>query len=205
MKKANNSDFWDSLEKKKSLFGNKDEKEDGGLDKNKDPNASLMEMMRDMYQNGDPEMKKMIAEAWTKSREETEKVTDNAPVIQNLDQFSVYDDIRAKLIERGIPADEIAFIHDANTEIRKKELFAKVRSGQVRVLMGSTAKMGAGMNVQDRLIALHDLDAPWRPGDLEQRAGRIVRQGNKNKEVYIYRYVTEKSFDAYLWVRHDVA
>ena len=130
---------------------------------------------------------------------ETEKVTDNAPVIQNLDQFSVYDDIRTKLIERGIPADEIAFIHDANTEVRKKELFAKVRSGQVRVLMGSTAKMGAGTNVQDRLIALHDLDAPWRPGDLEQRAGRIVRQGNKNKEVYIYRYVTEKSFDAYLW------
>ena len=136
---------------------------------------------------------------------ETEKVIDNAPVIQNLDQFSVYDDIRTKLIERGIPADEIAFIHDANTEVRKKELFAKVRSGQVRVLMGSTAKMGAGTNVQDRLIALHDLDAPWRPGDLEQRAGRIVRQGNKNKEVYIYRYVTEKSFDAYLWVRHEVA
>ena len=129
----------------------------------------------------------------------------DAPAVQNLDQFSVYDDIRAKLIERGIPADEIAFIHDANTEVRKKELFAKVRSGQVRVLMGSTAKMGAGTNVQDRLIALHDLDAPWRPGDLEQRAGRIVRQGNKNKEVYIYRYVTEKSFDAYLWVRHEVA
>ena len=123
----------------------------------------------------------------------------DVPAVQNLDQFSVYDDIRAKLIERGIPADEIAFIHDANTEVRKKELFAKVRSGQVRVLMGSTAKMGAGTNVQDRLIALHDLDAPWRPGDLEQRAGRIVRQGNKNKEVYIYRYVTEKSFDAYLW------
>ncbi len=129
----------------------------------------------------------------------------DAPAIQNLDQFSVYDDIRSKLIERGIPADEIAFIHDANTEVRKKELFAKVRSGQVRILMGSTAKMGAGTNVQDRLIALHDLDAPWRPGDLEQRAGRIVRQGNKNKEVYIYRYVTEKSFDAYLWVRHEVA
>ena len=123
----------------------------------------------------------------------------DVPAVQNLDQFSVYDDIRSKLIERGIPADEIAFIHDANTEVRKKELFAKVCSGQVRVLMGSTAKMGAGMNVQDRLIALHDLDAPWRPGDLEQRTGRIVRQGNKNKEVYIYRYVTEKSFDAYLW------
>ena len=113
--------------------------------------------------------------------------------------FSVYDDIRAKLISMGVPAEEIAFIHDANTEARKKELFGKVRSGQVRVLMGSTAKMGAGTNVQDRLIALHDLDCPWRPGDLEQRAGRIVRQGNRNEEVFIYRYVTEKTFDSYLW------
>ena len=113
--------------------------------------------------------------------------------------FSVYEDIREKLIARGVPAGEIAFIHDANTEVKKKELFAKVRSGQVRVLMGSTAKMGAGTNVQDRLAALHDLDCPWRPGDLEQRAGRIVRQGNRNKDVYIYRYVTEATFDAYLW------
>ncbi|MBR4331415.1 MAG: DEAD/DEAH box helicase family protein [Clostridia bacterium] len=121
------------------------------------------------------------------------------PIVQNIDQFSVYDDIRSKLIAKGVPPEEIAFIHDANTEVRKKELFAKVRSGQVRVLMGSTSKMGAGTNCQDRLIALHDLDAPWRPGDLEQRAGRIVRQGNTNKDVYIYRYVTEKSFDAYLW------
>ena len=113
--------------------------------------------------------------------------------------FSIYHDIRSKLIARGIPESEIAFIHDANTEARKKELFAKVRSGQVRVLMGSTFKMGAGMNVQDRLIALHDLDCPWRPGDLEQRKGRIVRQGNKNKTVHIYRYVTEGTFDSYLW------
>ena len=113
--------------------------------------------------------------------------------------FSIYYDIRDKLIARGIPETEIAFIHDANTEARKKELFAKVRSGQVRVLMGSTFKMGAGMNVQDRLIALHDLDCPWRPGDLEQRKGRIVRQGNKNKTVHIYRYVTEGTFDSYLW------
>ena len=120
-------------------------------------------------------------------------------IIVNMDKFSVYDDIRSKLISGGIPAEEIAFIHDANTEAKKKELFAKVRAGQVRVLMGSTAKMGAGTNVQDKLIALHDLDAPWRPGDLEQRAGRIVRQGNKNKDVYIYRYVTKDSFDAYLW------
>ena len=113
--------------------------------------------------------------------------------------FSIYDDIRSKLVAMGIPREQIAFIHEANTEARKKELFAKVRSGQVRVLMGSTFKMGAGMNVQDRLIALHDLDAPWRPGDLEQRSGRIIRQGNRNKEVHIYRYVTEGTFDAYLW------
>lgn len=113
--------------------------------------------------------------------------------------FSVYEDIREKLIARGVPAGEIAFIHDANTEVKKKELFAKVRSGQVRILLGSTAKMGAGTNVQDRLIALHDLDCPWRPGDLEQRSGRIVRQGNQNPDVQIYRYVTEGTFDAYLW------
>ncbi len=118
--------------------------------------------------------------------------TDTAP-------FSVYDDIRRKLVARGIPAEQIAFIHDADTEVKKKELFAKVRAGQVRVLMGSTFKMGAGMNVQDRLVALHDLDCPWRPGDLEQRSGRIIRQGNKNPEVHIYRYVTEGTFDAYLW------
>ena len=119
--------------------------------------------------------------------------------------FTVYDDIRDKLVARGIPREQIAFIHEANTETRKKELFSKVRSGQVRVLMGSTFKMGAGMNVQDRLVALHDLDAPWRPGDLEQRSGRIIRQGNMNPEVHIYRYVTEATFDAYLWVRHEVA
>ena len=119
--------------------------------------------------------------------------------LQPENDFNVYDDIRQKLVERGIPAEQIAFIHEANTEVKKKELFARVRSGQVRVLMGSTAKMGAGTNVQDRLIALHDLDCPWRPGDLEQRAGRIVRQGNMNPEVSIYRYVTEATFDAYLW------
>ena len=113
--------------------------------------------------------------------------------------FTVYEDIREKLVARGIPREEIAFIHEANTEVRKKELFAKVRNGQVRVLMGSTFKMGAGMNVQDRLVALHDLDCPWRPGDLEQRSGRIIRQGNMNPEVHIYRYVTESTFDAYLW------
>ena len=113
--------------------------------------------------------------------------------------FTVYDDIRQKLIAQGMPADQIAFIHEANTEVRKKELFSKVRTGQVRVLMGSTAKMGAGTNVQDRLVALHDLDCPWRPGDLAQRKGRIERQGNQNLLVHVYRYVTEGTFDAYLW------
>ena len=113
--------------------------------------------------------------------------------------FNVYDDIRDKLVASGIPKEEIQFIHDADTEIKKKELFARVTSGQVRILFGSTQKLGAGTNVQDRLIALHDLDAPWRPGDLEQRAGRIVRQGNMNPDVHIYRYATEKSFDSYLW------
>ena len=114
-------------------------------------------------------------------------------------EFSVYDDIRAKLIARGVPPEQIAFIHDANTEIKKKELFARVRSGDVRVLIGSTAKMGAGTNCQDRLIAIHDCDCPWRPGDLEQRSGRIIRQGNMNPDVHIYRYVTEGTFDSYLW------
>ncbi|MDD3228241.1 MAG: SNF2-related protein [Oscillospiraceae bacterium] len=113
--------------------------------------------------------------------------------------FSIYDDIRQKLIGKGLPSEQIAFIHDANTDVRKKELFAKVRSGQVRVLIGSTAKMGAGTNVQDRLITLHDLDCPWRPRDLTQRKGRIERQGNKNKKVNVCRYVTEGTFDAYLW------
>ena len=113
--------------------------------------------------------------------------------------FNVYDDIKQKLIASGVPESEIAFIHDADTEKKKDELFAKVRSGEVRVLMGSTQKMGAGTNVQDRLIALHDLDCPWRPADLEQRAGRIIRQGNQNAEVNIYRYVTESTFDAYLY------
>lgn len=112
---------------------------------------------------------------------------------------NVYDDIRRKLIAKGIPAEEIAFIHSANNDRQKAELFAKVRSGKVRILLGSTQKMGAGTNVQDRLIASHDIDCPWRPSDLEQRAGRIIRQGNTNPEVHIYRYVTENTFDAYLY------
>ena len=113
--------------------------------------------------------------------------------------FNVYDDIRKKLIARGIPAEEIKFIHEADTEAKKQELFKKVRRGEVRVLIGSTAKMGAGTNVQNKLIASHDLDCPWRPSDLEQRAGRTVRQGNENPVVGLYRYVTEETFDAYLY------
>ena len=113
--------------------------------------------------------------------------------------FNVYEDIKNKLMEKGVPENEIAFIHDANTELRKAELFAKVRSGQVRFLLGSTAKMGAGTNVQDRLIALHHLDVPWRPSDIEQQEGRILRQGNQNDKVKIFRYVTEGTFDSYSW------
>lgn len=113
--------------------------------------------------------------------------------------FNVYDDVRNKLTEKGIPKEEIAFIHEYNTEVKKAELFAKVRAGQVRILMGSTPKLGAGTNVQDRLIALHHLDCPWKPSDLEQQEGRILRQGNLNEKVKIFRYVTENTFDAYMW------
>lgn len=138
---------------------------------------------------------------WQENRDKnlTQLVFCDLSTPKNDGNFNVYDDVRRKLIERGVPADEVAFIHDANTETKKKELFAKVRKGQVRALIGSTFKMGAGTNVQDKLIALHDLDCPWRPRDLEQRAGRIVRQGNKNDEVHIFRYVTENTFDAYLY------
>ncbi|NLP25610.1 MAG: DEAD/DEAH box helicase family protein, partial [Syntrophomonadaceae bacterium] len=114
-------------------------------------------------------------------------------------EFNIYDDIRDKLVNMGVPKEEIAFIHEANTDKQKDDLFAKVRRGEVRILLGSTQKMGAGTNVQNKLIALHDLDVPWRPSDLEQRAGRIVRQGNENSDVNIFRYVTENTFDAYLW------
>ena len=133
--------------------------------------------------------------------EPVDDLTELAGVSSNAveSNFNVYEDIRSKLIARGVPPEEIAFIHDANTEVKKKELFAKVRAGQVRVLLGSTTKMGAGTNCQDRLIALHDLDCPWRPGDLEQRSGRIIRQGNMNPDVQIYRYATEGTFDSYLW------
>ena len=119
--------------------------------------------------------------------------------------FNVYDDIRTKLLNAGVPEQEIEFIHNADTENKKAELFSKVRSGQVRVLLGSTAKMGAGTNVQTLLVAVHHLDVGWRPSDMTQRNGRIIRQGNKNKQVYVYNYVTESTFDAYLYVRHEVA
>lgn len=118
---------------------------------------------------------------------------------QKKKEFNIYDDIREKLVNKGVPRKEIAFIHEANTDQKKDELFAKVRKGEVRILIGSTPKMGAGTNVQDKLIALHDLDVPYRPSDLEQRRGRIVRQGNENKEVSVYRYITENTFDSYCW------
>ena len=135
----------------------------------------------------------------TKEQRLTQLVFCDLSTPKNDGTFSVYNDLRDKLIARGIPAEEIAFVHDANNEAQKKELFAKVRRGKIRVLFGSTPRMGAGTNVQDRLIALHDLDCPWRPRDLEQRSGRIIRQGNQNPEVQIYRYVTEGTFDSYLY------
>ncbi len=142
-----------------------------------------------------------VFEIWDRTRENrsAQMVFCDLSTPKGDGSFNVYDDLKAKLMAKGIPEEEIAYIHDANTEAKKKELFAKVRSGQVRVLLGSTAKMGAGTNCQDRLIALHDLDCPWRPSDLAQRLGRIVRQGNQNPEVEIYRYVTENTFDAYLY------
>ena len=130
---------------------------------------------------------------------EIHALEDMIPLDTPAPDFTIYEDIRQKLIAGGMPPEQVAFIHEADTEVKKKELFAKVRSGQVRVLLGSTAKMGAGTNVQDRLIALHDLDAPWRPRDLTQRKGRIERQGNQNETVHVCRYVTEGTFDAYLW------
>lgn len=117
----------------------------------------------------------------------------------NPDRFNIYDEVRDKLIANGIPAREIAYIHEAETDVQKKALFDSVNAGRIRILIGSTEKMGAGTNVQKRLIALHHLDAPWRPRDIEQREGRILRQGNDNPEIQIHRYVTEGSFDAYMW------
>lgn len=135
----------------------------------------------------------------TKDNKSTQLLFSDMSTPKGDGEFNIYDDIRDKLVAMGIPKEEIAFIHEANSDKQKDELFAKVRKGEIRILMGSTQKMGAGTNVQNNLIALHDLDVPWRPADLEQRAGRIVRQGNENKEVNIFRYVTENTFDAYLW------
>lgn len=144
---------------------------------------------------------KNVFSIWDKTRENksTQLLFSDMSTPKGNGEFNIYDDIREKLVAMGIPKEEIAFIHEANSDKQKDELFAKVRKGEIRILMGSTQKMGAGTNVQNKLIALHDLDVPWRPADLEQRAGRIVRQGNENKEVNIYRYVTENTFDAYLW------
>ena len=144
---------------------------------------------------------KNVFSIWDKTRENksTQLLFSDMSTPKEDGEFNIYDDIREKLVAMGIPKEEIAFIHEANSDKQKDELFAKVRKGEIRILMGSTQKMGAGTNVQNKLIALHDLDVPWRPADLEQRAGRIVRQGNENEKVNIYRYVTENTFDAYLW------
>ena len=135
----------------------------------------------------------------TAEKKSTQLIFCDLSTPKNDGTFNVYDDIREKLVEKGIPREEIAFIHEAGTEAKKAELFAKVRSGQVRILLGSTPKLGAGTNIQDRLIALHHLDCPWKPSDLEQQEGRILRQGNQNEKVKIFRYVTENTFDAYMW------
>ena len=147
---------------------------------------------------------KNVFSIWDKTKEDksTQLIFSDMSTPKGDDSFNIYDDIREKLVEMGIHKEEIAFIHEANSDKQKDEMFAKVRNGEIRILMGSTQKMGAGTNVQKKLIALHDLDVPWRPADLEQRAGRIIRQGNENKDkggVYIYRYITENTFDAYLW------
>ena len=147
-----------------------------------------------------------VYEIWEKTKEQrsTQMIFCDLSTPKE-DGFDVYNDVRDKLVAKGIPKEEVQFIHDADTETKKAELFGKVRNGTVRVLMGSTQKMGAGTNVQTRLIALHHLDCPWRPADIAQRNGRMVRQGNLNKEVSIFIYVTESTFDSYSWVRHEVA
>jgi hypothetical protein len=138
-----------------------------------------------------------IYKIWNDTREDrlTQAVFCDFSTPANKRKFNVYSDIKWKLVKKGVPEEEIAFIHDCDSDIKKKELFAKVRSGQVRIIFGSTQKMGVGTNIQDKLIALHDLDCPWRPSDLEQRAGRILRQGNNNEKVQIFRYVTRSTLD----------
>ena len=142
-----------------------------------------------------------ILRIWQEGRSEqlTQLVFCDFSTPKNDGTFNVYDDIRTKLLAAGVPSEEVAFIHNADTEAKKKDLFSKVRTGQIRVLLGSTQKMGAGTNVQDKLVAVHHLDVGWRPSDMTQRNGRIIRQGNQNKEVQVYQYVTEGTFDAYLY------
>ena len=148
-----------------------------------------------------------VLQIWEDGREQklTQLLFCDLSTPKNDGQFNVYDDIKTKLLAAGVPESEVAFIHSADTEAKKAALFSKVRSGDVRILLGSTAKMGAGTNVQDRLVAVHHLDVGWKPSDMTQRNGRIIRQGNRNKEVKVFNYVTEGTFDAYLWVRHEVA
>ena len=142
-----------------------------------------------------------VLQIWEDGREQklTQLLFCDLSTPKNDGQFNVYDDIKTKLLAAGVPESEVAFIHSADTEAKKAALFSKVRSGDVRILLGSTAKMGAGTNVQDRLVAVHHLDVGWKPSDMTQRNGRIIRQGNRNKEVKVFNYVTEGTFDAYLW------
>ena len=156
------------------------------------------------FENQDSKVNSCVTNAlqlWneTKTQRGAQLIFCDLSTPKNKGVFNVYDDIRSKLIAAGVPEDEIAFIHDANTDIKKSKLFARVRMGRVRFLLGSTAKMGAGTNVQNRLVALHHLDVPWRPSDIEQREGRILRQGNMNDSVKIFRYITENTFDSYSW------
>ena len=142
-----------------------------------------------------------VLQIWEDGREQklTQLLFCDLSTPKNDGQFNVYDDIKTKLLAAGVPESEVAFIHSADTEAKKAALFSKVRSGDVRILLGSTAKMGAGTNVQDRLVAVHHLDVGWKPSDMTQRNGRIIRQGNRNKEVKVFNYVTGGTFDAYLW------
>ena len=142
-----------------------------------------------------------VLQIWENGREQklTQLLFCDLSTPKNDGQFNVYDDIKTKLLAAGVPESEVAFIHSADTEAKKAALFSKVRSGDVRILLGSTAKMGAGTNVQDRLVAVHHLDVGWKPSDMTQRNGRIIRQGNRNKEVKVFNYVTEETLDAYLW------
>ena len=148
-----------------------------------------------------------VLKIWEEGKEQklTQLLFCDLSTPKNDGNFNVYDDIRKKLIAAGVPESEIEFIHNADTEAKKAALFSKVSSGDVRVLLGSTAKMGAGTNVQSRLVAVHHLDVGWKPSDMTQRNGRIIRQGNMNKEVKVFNYVTEGTFDSYLYVRHEVA